>query len=168
MVTCSCQEKDVVVDCLLWLLRSQWRVQISSCHSYTSSSSRNYTTTTHASSTSCYDVKRNKNQQCCNPFFCKYYAHLFMREGLLCDVLLHIAGLNSVFRNALQNATQLSFVRIPLLTKYFVMRECDNILHGYLYVVTTVLSHQDEIYGFKFPNRFLEVSCSCRDLTSFI
>jgi hypothetical protein len=33
--------------------------------------------------------------------------------------------------------------------------------------VTTVLSHQDGIYGFKFPNRFLEISCSCRDLTSF-
>jgi hypothetical protein len=45
-------------------------------------------------------------------------------------------------------------------------RNCDNILRGYLYVVTTVLSHQDGIYGFKFPNRFSEISCSCRDLTS--
>jgi hypothetical protein len=76
-------------------------------------------------------------------FCCKYYAHLNARESLLCDVLLHIAGLDSVFGNALQNATQLFFVRIPLMTKYFVMRECDNILRGYLYVVTTVLSHQD-------------------------
>jgi hypothetical protein len=33
-------------------------------------------------------------------FYCKYYAHLFMRESLLCDVLLHIAVLNSVFGNA--------------------------------------------------------------------
>jgi hypothetical protein len=98
--------------------------------------------------------------------YCEYYAHLFMRESLLCDVLLHIAGFNSVFGNALQNAAQLFFVRIPLMAKYFVMRECDNILHGYLYVVTTVLSHQDGIYGFKLPNRFLEISCSCRDLTS--
>jgi hypothetical protein len=52
------------------------------------------------------------------------------------------------------------------MTKHFVMRECDNILRGYLYVVTTVLSHQDGIYGFKFPNRFSGISCSCRDLTS--
>jgi hypothetical protein len=66
----------------------------------------------------------------------------------------------------LQYAKQLFSVRIPLMTKYFVMRECDNILHGYLYVVTTVWSHQDGIYGFKFPNRFLEISCLCRDLTS--
>jgi hypothetical protein len=44
--------------------------------------------------------------------------------------------------------------------------ECGNILRGYLYVVTTVLIHQDGIYGFEFPNRFLEISCSCRDLTS--
>jgi hypothetical protein len=47
-------------------------------------------------------------------FYCEYYAHLFVRESLLCDVLLHIAGLDSVFGNTLQNATQLFFVRIPL------------------------------------------------------
>jgi hypothetical protein len=52
------------------------------------------------------------------------------------------------------------------MTKYFVVRECDKILREYLYVVTTVLSHQDGIYSFKFPNMFLEISCSCRDLTS--
>jgi len=70
------------------------------------------------------------------------------------------------------------------MTKFFVMRECDNILSGYLCAVTTVLSHQDGIYGFKFPKRFFEISSqeislfsqlfkflkrfleiSCRDLT---
>jgi hypothetical protein len=30
---------------------------------------------------------------------------------------------------------------------------CDNILRGYLYVVTTVLSHQDGIYGFSIPKQ---------------
>ena len=40
---------------------------------------------------------------------------------------------------------------------------CDNILSGYLSVVTTVFSQQDGIYGFKFPKRFLEISS--RDLT---
>ena len=42
---------------------------------------------------------------------------------------------------------------------------CDNILSGYLSVVTTVFSQQDGIYGFKFPKRFLEISS--RDLTLF-
>ncbi len=96
-------------------------------------------------------------------------CYTFVREGWLwCvrRVLSSLAGLDSDFENALQNAKQLFSVRIPLMTKYFVMRECDNILRGYLFLVTTVLSHQDGIYGFKFPNRFSEISCSCRDLTS--
>ena len=49
------------------------------------------------------------------------------------------------------------------MTKFFVMRECDNILSGYLCAVTAVFSQQDGIYGFKFPKRFLEISS--RDLT---
>jgi hypothetical protein len=65
-------------------------------------------------------------------FYCKYYAYLFVRESLLCDVLLHIGRLDSVFGNALQNATQLFFDRILQMTKYCVMRECENILHGQL------------------------------------
>ena len=40
------------------------------------------------------------------------------------------------------------------MTKFFVMRECDNILSGYLSAVTTVFSQQDEIYGFKFLTRY--------------
>ena len=35
-----------------------------------------------------------------------------------------------------------------------VRDHCDNILSGYLSVVTRVFSHQDGIYGFKFPKRF--------------
>jgi hypothetical protein len=51
------------------------------------------------------------------------------------------------------------------MNKFFVVRECDNILSGYLCAVTTVtvFSQQDGIYGFKFLKRFLEISC--RDLT---
>jgi hypothetical protein len=67
-------------------------------------------------------------------FYCEYFAHLFVRESLLCDVLLHIGRLDSVFGNTLQNATQLFFDRIPQMTKYCNMRERENILHGYLYV----------------------------------
>ena len=67
--------------------------------------------------------------------------------------------------DVLQFAKQLLPVRLLLMTKFFVMRECDNILSGYLCAVTTVFSQQDGIYGFKFPKRFLEISS--RDLTLF-
>jgi len=60
--------------------------------------------------------------------------------------------------DVLQLAKQLFSVRLLLMTKFFVMRECDNILRGYLCAVTTVFSQQDGIYGFKFPKRFLEIS----------
>jgi hypothetical protein len=53
----------------------------------------------------------------------------------------------------------------PKMTKYCLMRECDNILCGYLYDGDLVLSHQDGFYDFEFPKRFLEISS--RDLTLF-
>ena len=45
------------------------------------------------------------------------------------------------------------------------LNPCDNILHGYRCVFDLAFSHFDGIYGFKFPSKFLEISC--RDLTSF-
>ncbi len=41
--------------------------------------------------------------------------------------------------DVLQFAKQLFSGRLPLMTKFFVMRECDNILSGYLCAVTKVL-----------------------------
>jgi hypothetical protein len=76
---------------------------------------------------------------------------------LLCDVLLHIGRLDSVFGNALQITTQLFFDRILQMTKYYIMRECENILRGYLYDGDLVFVILKEIYGFKFPKRFLEI-----------
>jgi hypothetical protein len=91
---------------------------------------------------------------------------LFQRESWLwCEgtVFSSLAGLDSVFGNALQNATQLFFDRIPQMTKYYVMRECENI-HSWISLRgDLVFSHQQGIYGFKFPKRFLEISS--RDLT---
>ncbi len=52
------------------------------------------------------------------------------------------------------------------MTKYCVMRVCENICNGYLYVVTQHLLILKGIYSFKFPKRFLEISS--RDLTSFL
>ena len=40
------------------------------------------------------------------------------------------------------------------MTKYCVMRECENIQSWILYGSDLVFSHQGEIYGFKFPKRF--------------
>ncbi len=99
-------------------------------------------------------------------FYCKYYAHLFVRESLLCNVLLHIGRLDSIFKSTLQNATQFFFDRIPQMTKYCIMRECENILRGYLYDGDLVFVILKGIYSFKLPKRFLEISS--RDLTSFL
>ncbi len=138
-----------------------------SCHSHTSSSSRNNTTMTQASSTrSCYDVNRNKNQQCCNSLLLQILRSFLVRESLLCDVFLHIAGLDSVFGDAIQNAKQLFSTRLPQMFEYCVMRECENILCGYLYDGDLAFVILKGIYGFKFPKRFLEISS--RDLTFFL
>ena len=67
------------------------------------------------------------------------------------------------FSYVLQFAKHLFSVSVPQLTKYLVMRECENILDGYLYVVTTVFNQQQGISIFKSPKRVFEISC--RDLT---
>ncbi len=54
-------------------------------------------------------------------------------------------------------------LRIPQMTKYCVMRECDNIYSWISLSCDLAFSHQDGIYGFQFPKRFLEISS--RDLT---
>jgi hypothetical protein len=65
----------------------------------------------------------------------QYYAHLFVRESWLSHVLFRLDSLFSLFfRVALQNAEHLLSTRLPQLTKYCDVRECENILHGYLYV----------------------------------
>ncbi len=78
-------------------------------------------------------------------------------------VFSSLAGLDSNFLNALQNAKQLFHISLPQMTKYCVTRECENIRNGYLYVMTQNLLILKGIYGFKFPKRFLEISS--RDLT---
>jgi hypothetical protein len=55
------------------------------------------------------------------------------------------------------------FDRFPQMTKYCVMRECENI-HSWISLSgDLVFSYQQGIYGFKFPKRFMEISS--RDLT---
>jgi hypothetical protein len=56
--------------------------------------------------------------------------------------------------DVLQLAEQIFSLSLPQMTKYFVMRECENI-HSWISLVgDLVSSHQGEIYGFKFPKRF--------------
>ena len=65
--------------------------------------------------------------------------------------------------DVLQYAKHLFSLRLPQMTKYCVMRECDNI-HSWISLSGDLaFSHQHGIYGFKFPERFLEISS--RDLT---
>ncbi len=82
---------------------------------------------------------------------------LFWRESWLwCvgRVFFSLAGLHSVFENALQNAKQVFFDRIPKMTKYCVMRECEDILCGYLYDGDLVFVILKGIFSFKSPKRF--------------
>jgi hypothetical protein len=76
---------------------------------------------------------------------------------------LSLIGLNLDFRDALQNTKQLFFNRIPQMTKYFVMREYEDIPTGISLCCDSAFAHKMEFSFFESPERFSEVSCS--DLT---
>jgi hypothetical protein len=62
-----------------------------------------------------------------------------------------LAGLDSVFfffGDALQNATQSFFNRIPQMTKYFIMRECEDIPTGISLCCDSAFAHKKEISNF--------------------
>ncbi len=62
--------------------------------------------------------------------------------------------------------TQCSTAQLDGLHSNSKIAHCENI-HSWISLSDDlVLSHQQEIYGFKFPKRFLEISS--RDLTSFL
>jgi len=52
------------------------------------------------------------------------------------------------------------------MTKYFVMRECENISMWISLSGDLAFIHQDGIYGFKFPKRFSELSLAKTSLYS--
>jgi hypothetical protein len=91
--------------------------------------------------------------------------YTFVRESWLWCVrrLFSLTGLNSGFENALQNAKEIFFNRIPQMTKYFVMRECEDSYTESL-CCDSAFAHKKEFHIFKFPDRFLGISS--RDLTS--
>ncbi len=93
-------------------------------------------------------------------------SHWFVRENWLCYVLLSTSRLySSFFSDALQKTKPLFSLRLLQKTKYCVMRECENI-HSWISLSGGLaFSHQQGIYRFKFPKRFLEISS--RDLTLF-
>jgi hypothetical protein len=65
---------------------------------------------------------------------------------------------DSYFGDALQDAKQLFLSRLPQMTKYCIMRECEHIPTWISLSGDLAFSHQDGIYGFKFPKRFSELS----------
>jgi hypothetical protein len=92
-------------------------------------------------------------------------SHGFLRESWLWHVLLPTNRLDSLFSgDALQIAKQFFSTRLPQMMKYCIMRECENIIRGYLYVSDLAFVILKEIYGFQFPKRFLEISS--RDVSS--
>jgi hypothetical protein len=76
-------------------------------------------------------------------------------------MIFYILGLDSdlFFRLALQNEKQIFFNWIPHMTKYFVMRECEDSYREYL-CCDSAFAHKEEFYIFKFPESFLEISCA--------
>jgi hypothetical protein len=112
-------------------------------------------------------------------YFCAaslYYSYWFVRESWLWHVLCRLDSFffgdvlcrldSFFFGDTLQNAKQLFSLRLPRMMKYYVVRECDTI-HSWISLSGDLaFSHQHGIYSFKFPKRFLEISC--RDLTSFL
>ena len=66
---------------------------------------------------------------------------------------------DSYFGDAIQDAKQLFLSRLlQIMTKYFVMRECENLPMWMSLCLTTVFSQQEGIYVFKIPKRFSEFS----------
>jgi hypothetical protein len=59
-----------------------------------------------------------------------------------------------------------STTRLLQMTKYCVMRECENILRGYLCVFDLVFSHMMEFTVLNSQASFWILEISCRDLTS--
>jgi len=101
------------------------------------------------------------------------HMHSLMREKMWWwlalarkKMWLWIASFGESYNSdVLQHAKQLLSLRLPQMKKYCVMRECDNI-HSWISLSGDLaFSHQDGIYGFKFPEKFLEISS--RDLTLF-
>jgi hypothetical protein len=90
-------------------------------------------------------------------------CYSFVREGWLwyVRVLSSLAGVDSdfFFGLALQNEKQIFFNRIPQMNKYFVMRECKDSYAKSL-CCDSAFAHKKEFYIFKFPERFLEISCA--------
>jgi hypothetical protein len=100
------------------------------------------------------------------------HAYLFVREmcwwlALVekrcgCGLLLLVNPITVMCYNFTK---QLFSLRLPGMTKYCVMRECENIHSWISLSVDLVFSQQDGNYGFKFLKRFLEISS--RDLALF-
>jgi hypothetical protein len=82
---------------------------------------------------------------------------LFQRESWLwCAgrVFSSLVGLDLLFfGDTLQNAKQVFSVTLPQMTKYCVMRECENIRRGYLYDGDLAFVILKGFYGFKFPKK---------------
>jgi hypothetical protein len=100
-----------------------------------------------------------------------FHVHLLVREKMWWWLALARKNLcwwlasfgESYHGDVLQHAKHLFSLRLPQMTKYCVMRECDNI-HSWISLSGDLaFSHQHGIYGSKFPKRFLEISS--RDLT---
>jgi hypothetical protein len=78
----------------------------------------------------------------------------------------HTGLVDFCFEKALQNAKQIFFIRLQQMTKYFVMKECEDIPRWKSLCCDSAFAHKKEFSVFKFPKRFLEFSWAKRSLYS--
>jgi hypothetical protein len=88
-----------------------------------------------------------------------HYSFVREKDAACADSYFHtLLRPDSYFGDAIQDAKQLFLSRLLQMTKYFVIRECENIPTWISLCLTTVFSQQGGIYVFKFPKRFSEFS----------
>jgi hypothetical protein len=78
----------------------------------------------------------------------------------------HTGLVDFCFEKALQNAKQIFFIRLQQMTKYFVMKECEDIPRWKSLCCDSAFAHKKEFSVFKFPKRFSEFSWAKSSLYS--
>jgi hypothetical protein len=95
-------------------------------------------------------------------FASSLHVHLFVRKKMYWWLALAkkmmwlwIASFGNPYNgDMLQLAKQFFSLSLPRMAKYCIMRECENIHSWISPIGDLAFSHQDGIYGFKFPKRF--------------
>jgi hypothetical protein len=97
----------------------------------------------------------------------RYYSFVREKDVACVESYFHtLLRPDSYFGDTIQDAKQLFFIRLQQMTKYFVMRECEDIPRWKSLCCDSAFAHKKEFSVFKFPKRFLEFSWAKSSLYS--